>query len=491
VAGGAIIPGKLNFLRAGDAKSGLNPPPTFFMASNTKHIHFIGICGTAMGSTAVALRALGHQISGSDEKVYPPMSDVLRDAGISVTEGYLPENLPPKADVYVVGNAISRGNPELEALLEKKLPYVSMAEMLKREVIQGKRSFVVTGTHGKTTTTTMLAWIFEHAGKNPGFMIGGVPENFESGARFTHSDLFVIEGDEYDTAYFDKRSKFLHYLPECAIVNNIEFDHADIFENLDAILLSFQRFLNTVPRNGLVLINGDDENCLTLRAKCPAPLKTVGLGPTCDFRIKITAVTPESTAFEINDDAFEVPMVGEFNARNAAMCVCAARFAGLSDDEIRAGLQSFRGIRRRQQERGTAHGITVIDDFGHHPTAIRETLRGLRQRYNGRRLWALFEPRSNTSRRNVLQNELIEALAEADASVIAAVANPEKVAADQRLDTAKVAAAVTARGRPCWFEVNTDAIVSRLKSESRDGDVIVVFSNGGFDGIHDKLLGTL
>lgn len=462
------------------------------MASNTtKHIHFIGICGTAMGSTAVALRALGHTISGSDAQVYPPMSEVLRGAGITVTEGYKPENLPPGAEVFVVGNAISRGNAELEALLERKLPYVSMAELLKQQVIQGKRSFVVSGTHGKTTTTTMLAWLFEHAGKNPGFMIGGVPENFESGARFTHSDIFVIEGDEYDTAYFDKRSKFLHYLPECAIVNNIEFDHADIFPDLDAILLSFQRFLNTVPRNGLVLINGDDPNCLTLRAKCPAPLKTVGMGPTCDFRIEITGTTPESTRFTINGDAFEVPMVGEFNARNAAMCVCAARFGGLGDEEIRAGLMSFRGIRRRQQERGTAHGITVIDDFGHHPTAIRETLRGLRQRYNGRRLWALFEPRSNTSRRNVLQNELIEALAEADASVIAAVANPEKVAADQRLDTAKVAAAVTARGRPCWFEADTEAIVSRLKTEGRDGDVIVVFSNGGFDGIHDKLLGTL
>lgn len=461
------------------------------MASSTKHIHFIGICGTAMGSTAVALRALGHHISGSDEKVYPPMSDVLKGAGISVTEGYKPENLPTNADVYVVGNAISRGNAELETLLEKKLPYVSMAEMLKREVIQGKRSFVVSGTHGKTTTTTMLAWIFEHAGKEPGFMIGGVPENFDSGARFTHSDYFVIEGDEYDTAYFDKRSKFLHYLPECAIVNNVEFDHADIFRDLDDILLSFQRFLNTVPRNGLVLINGDDANCLQLRAKCPAPLKTVGLGPACDFRITVTGTTVESTQFELNGVAFEVPMVGEFNARNAAMCVCAARFGGLTDEEIRAALASFRGVRRRQQERGTTNGITVIDDFGHHPTAIRETLRGLRQRYNGRRLWALFEPRSNTSRRNVLQNELIEALTEADASVIAAVANPEKVAADQRLDTAKVAASVTARGRPCWFEQDTDAIVNRLKGESQTGDVIVVFSNGGFDGIHDKLLKTL
>jgi UDP-N-acetylmuramate: L-alanyl-gamma-D-glutamyl-meso-diaminopimelate ligase len=461
------------------------------MSQSHKHIHLIGICGTAMGSTAVALKALGHHVSGSDDKVYPPMSDVLANAGIPVLAGFKPENLPLNADVYVVGNAISRGNAELETLLEKKLPYVSMAEMLKQQVIQGKRSFVVSGTHGKTTTTTMLAWLFEHAGKNPGFMIGGVPENFESGARFTHSDIFVIEGDEYDTAYFDKRSKFLHYLPECAIVNNIEFDHADIFDNLDAILLSFQRFLNTVPRNGLVLINGDDPNCLTLRAKCPAPLKTVGLGPTNDFRIVITGTTPESTAFTLNGDAFEVPMVGEFNARNAAMCVCAGRFGGLSDAEIRDGLKSFRGIRRRQQERGEKNGITIIDDFGHHPTAIRETLRGLRQRYTGRRLWALFEPRSNTSRRNVLQNELIEALAEADASVIAAVANPEKVAADQRLDTAKVAAAVTARGKPCWFEANTDAIVQRLKTEARSGDVIVVFSNGGFDGIHDKLLHAL
>ncbi|MFN0079741.1 MAG: UDP-N-acetylmuramate:L-alanyl-gamma-D-glutamyl-meso-diaminopimelate ligase [Prosthecobacter sp.] len=459
--------------------------------ASPKHIHFIGICGTAMGSTAVALRALGHTISGSDAQVYPPMSDVLRGAGITLSEGYGPQNLPATADVYVVGNAISRGNAELEAVLEQKLPYVSMAELLKQEVIQGKRSFVVSGTHGKTTTTTMLAWIFEQAGKNPGFMIGGVPENFTSGARFTNSDIFIIEGDEYDTAYFDKRSKFLHYLPECAIVNNIEFDHADIFENLDAILLSFQRMLNTVPRNGLVLINGDDPNCLTLRAKCPAPLKTVGLGPTCDFRIKLTGSTPESTAFEINGAAFAVPMMGEFNVRNAAMCVCAARFGGLTDEQIREGLSTFRGIRRRQQERGTAHGITVIDDFGHHPTAIRETLRGLRQRYNGRRLWALFEPRSNTSRRNVLQNELIEALTEADGSVIAAVANPEKVAADQRLDTAKVALAVTSRGKPCWFEANTDAIVSRLKNETRTGDVIVVFSNGGFDGIHDKLLQTL
>ncbi len=442
-----------------------------------------------MGSTAVALRALGYTISGSDEKVYPPMSDVLRNAGITVTEGYRAETLPKNADVYVVGNAISRGNEELEALLDLKLPYVSMAELLKREIIQGKRSFVVTGTHGKTTTTTMLAWLFESADRRPGFMIGGVPENFESGARFTDSDLFVIEGDEYDTAYFDKRSKFLHYLPECAIVNNIEFDHADIFNSLDDILLSFQRFLNTVPRNGLVLLNGDDANCRNF--KNHAPVRTVGLGEGCDERIKITEASPASTAFEINGVPFAVPMIGEFNVRNAAMCVCAARFAGLSDDQIREGLASFKGVRRRQQVRGEAGGVTIMDDFGHHPTALRETLRGLRQRFPGQRLWALFEPRSNTSRRNVLQKELIEALKEADASIIAAVANPEKVKAEDRLDTEAVALAVTVAGKSCFFEPTTDAIVARLQEDTRPGDVVVVFSNGGFDGIHGKLLTAL
>lgn len=454
-----------------------------------KHFHFIGICGTAMGSTAAALRAQGHKITGSDEKVYPPMSEVLRSAGIELSEGYKPENLPSGADLYVVGNAISRGNEELETVLERRLPYTSMAELLKREVIQGKRSFVVSGTHGKTTTTTLLAWLLEHSGREPGFLIGGVPANFDSGARFNDSEFFVIEGDEYDTAYFDKRSKFLHYLPECVIVNNIEFDHADIFRDLDDILLTFQRLLNSVPRNGLVLLNGDDANCLSLKSH--SPVRTVGLGTNCTERIVITQAEAERTHFEINGTPFMLPMIGEFNVRNAAMAVCAARHAGLTDEEIRSGLAGFLGIRRRQQTRGEVGGITVVDDFGHHPTAIRETLRGMRQRHAGRRLWAIFEPRSNTSRRNLLQNELITALQEADGAVIAAVANPEKVPAELRLDPDKVASEVSASGKPCFHEPDTAAIVSRLKAETRPGDVIIVFSNGGFDGIHDKLLAAL
>ncbi|RBP47210.1 UDP-N-acetylmuramate: L-alanyl-gamma-D-glutamyl-meso-diaminopimelate ligase [Roseimicrobium gellanilyticum] len=456
-----------------------------------KHFHFLGICGTAMGSTAAALRKQGHKITGSDNAVYPPMSTMLEQCGIELMSGYKPENLPAAADEYVVGNAISRGNPEVEALLERKLPYTSMAELLRREVMQGKRNFVVTGTHGKTTTTSILAWLLEANGKNPGYLIGGVPANFEVGARFTDSEYFVIEGDEYDTAFFDKRSKFLHYLPEAVIVNNIEFDHADIFNTLDDILLSFSRLLRIVPRNGKVFVNGDEATCRSLIKDCPAPIATVGTGEGNDIKLRVTAGTPEYTDFELNGVPFRLPMVGEFNARNAAMAVCVASFAGLTDEEIRSALLTFGGIKRRQTERGKVRGITIIDDFGHHPTAIRETLRGLRQRYTGARLWALFEPRSNTSRRNALQPDLIEALKEADGSIVAAVNQPEKVPPGQLLDVDAVVAAVCAAGRQAYHEPNVDAIIARLKPLAQEGDVVIVFSNGGFDGIHQKLLDRL
>jgi UDP-N-acetylmuramate: L-alanyl-gamma-D-glutamyl-meso-diaminopimelate ligase len=455
------------------------------------HYHFIGICGTAMGSTAMALRQLGHRVTGSDDNVYPPMSTLLEEQGITLMSGYKAENLAEPANLYVVGNSISRGNLELEALLERKLRYTSMTEVLKTEIIQGKRSFVITGTHGKTTTTSLLTWLFESAGRTPGFMIGGVPENFTVGARFNDSSHFVIEGDEYDTAYFDKRSKFLHYLPECAVVNNIEFDHADIFKDLDEIILSFRRMTNLVPRNGIIFINGDDANALSLIPTAPAPVQTVGTGASCDVRIVITKAETDSTEFTLNGVAFVLPMIGEFNVRNAAMAICSARFGGLSDEEIHAGLLTFKGVRRRQEERGEKNGIKVIDDFGHHPTAIRETLRGMRQRYVGSRLWALFEPRSATSKRNCLQNELIAALKDADASIIAPVFKPEKVPLAERLDPQLVAKEVTAAGRPCYFEQGTDAIIERLATSTQSGDVIIVFSNGGFDGMHEKLLARL
>jgi len=456
--------------------------------NDEKHFHFIGICGTAMGSAAAALRAIGHTISGSDQKVYPPMSTMLEKCGIRLMEGYRAENLPAGADCIVIGNAISRGNPEVEAVLERRLPYTSLSELLRREVLQGRRNFVVAGTHGKTTTTSILAWLLEHAGKNPGYLIGGVPDNFEVGARFNPSEFFVIEGDEYDTAFFDKRSKFIHYLPECVIVNNLEMDHADIFDSVKDIQREFSRMLRLVPRTGRVFLNGDEENCRALVKDCPAPVSTVGTGDGCDIRIHVTDAAAEHTDFSLNGDVFRIPMIGEFNARNAAMAVCAARHAGLNDGQIREALAEFRGVRRRQTERGVVHGIRIIDDFGHHPTAIRETLRGLRQKYRGARLWALFEPRSNTSRRNLLQDELIAALKEADGSIIAAVNAPEKVPAGRLLDVEAVTTAVRAAGREAYHEAGADAIIARLKPLAKEGDVVIVFSNGGFDGIHQKLL---
>lgn len=453
-----------------------------------KKFHFIGICGTAMGSVAAAFREIGYKVTGSDNAVYPPMSTLLESLGVEICKGYQPENLPSDADLYIIGNAVSRGNPEVEAVLELKLPYTSLPEVLHWEVMQGKRNFVVTGTHGKTTTTSMLTWVLEDNLKNPGYMIGGVPGNFDVGARFTDSEFFVIEGDEYDTAFFDKRSKFLHYLPEVVIINNIEFDHADIFNSLDDILLSFSRLLRVVPRNGCVFLNGDLESCRSLIDACPALVVKVGLGKDNDRRIVIKKSKPDHTEFTLDGVPFTVPMVGEFNVRNAAMAICAARQAGLGDDEIRASLLKFKGVKRRQTVIGEKNGITVIDDFGHHPTAIREALRGLKQKYSKSRLWALFEPRSNTSIRNTLQPQLIEALKEADGSVIASVHAPEKVAPELRLDVETVAAEVRAAGKESYHEADVDAIIERLQKVTKKGDVIVVFSNGGFGGIHQKLL---
>ena len=453
-----------------------------------KHFHFIGICGTAMGSAAAALRAEGHKITGSDNAVYPPMSTMLEQCGIELMSGYKAENLPAGADCIVVGNAITRGNPEVEAVLDRKLRYTSLPELLRHEVLPGRRNFVVTGTHGKTTTTSMLAWLLEHAGKKPGCLIGGVPENFTVGARFNESDFFVIEGDEYDTAFFDKRSKFVHYLPECVIVNNIEFDHADIFNSLDDILRSFAHLLRIVPRTGQVLLNGDQESCCSLIKSCPAPVVTVGLGENCDMRIHLTEAAPEHTDFTLNGATFRVPMVGEFNVRNAAMAISAARFAGLSDDQIRSGLDTFLGVRRRQSVRGTVKGITIIDDFGHHPTAIRQALKGLRYQYPNRRLWALFEPRSNTTRRAIFQHELPAALGEADGVILAQVARMELLAPEERLHPEQVVADIAAQGKPAFYEPDVDAIIARLKPLVKEHDVIVILSNGGFGGIHERLL---
>ena len=453
-----------------------------------KKFHFLGICGTAMASVAAALQERGFKVTGSDENVYPPMSSFLQEQGIALKAGYRAENIPADADVVVIGNVMRRGNPEVEAVLNRKLFYLSLPEVLKNYFLRGRHNLVVAGTHGKTTTTALLAWIMEKAGRKPGFLIGGIPKNFGEGARLNESKYFVIEGDEYDTAFFDKRSKFVHYLPELVIVNNIEFDHADIFSNLDEIKLSFRRLLNIVPQNGMVLLNGDDHNCVEVARDCLGQMIEVGFSKNCAQRIRDVAYSSSGSRFKLGDDVFEIPLVGEFNVCNAAMAAMAARFYDVPKTKIDSAFKSFTGIARRQELRGEARGVKVIDDFGHHPTAIAYTLQALRHRYRGCRMWAVFEPRSNTTRRAVFQQQLPDALKLADGVFISQVARLEQIPEDQRLKPEKVVAAIARNGRPAFYEQNADAIVERIVPMLRPKDVVVVFSNGGFDNIHEKLL---
>jgi UDP-N-acetylmuramate: L-alanyl-gamma-D-glutamyl-meso-diaminopimelate ligase len=454
-------------------------------------IHFAGICGTAMASVAAAMKDKGFTVTGSDHNVYPPMSTFLAQRQIPVTEGYAEPNLAYKPDLVVIGNALSRGNPEVEAVLDRKMRYCSLPELLKEFFLRGKRSLVVAGTHGKTTTTSLLAWVFEHNGLNPSFLIGGIPNNFGQGARFTDSDWFILEGDEYDTAFFDKRSKFLHYMPELAIVNNLEFDHADIFKDVPAIQAAFRHFIRLVPRNGLLLANGDDANVAPLLDITHCPVKHFGLGEDNAVHGFNLRFGPTATEFELPSFKFHLDLVGEFNVRNALGVIAAAKHYGLKNHQIQSAFSTFKGIKRRMEVRGIAGGVTVIDDFGHHPTAIGQTLQALRVRYPSQRLWAVFEPRSNTTRRNVFQNELVGAFAGADAVVLAQVARLEQVPEAERLDPQKLMRDLQASGKPAAYLPDVDSIVNHVSRGVSGGDVVCVFSNGGFGGIHQKLLDRL
>src|SRR2546426_7212286 len=450
--------------------------------------HFIGICGTAMGSVAAALQERGFKVSGSDESVYPPMSTFLEERGIKLHQGYGEENIPSDADVVVIGNAIKRGNPEVEAVLNRKLFYLSLPEVLKNYFLRGKHNLVITGTHGKTTTTSLLTWIMEKGGRKPSYLIGGIPKNLGQGARLNDSKYLVIEGDEYDSAFFDKRSKFIHYLPELVIVNNIEFDHADIFNNLDEIKLSFRRLLNIVPQSGMVVVNGDDPNSVEVAKDCLAQIVEVGFSKNCAQRIRDVSYSSGASRFKLGDDVFEIPLVGEFNVHNAAMAATAARFYDVPKTKIGSAFKSFAGIARRLELRGEARGVKVIDDFGHHPTAIAQTLQALRQRYRRHRLWAVFEPRSNTTRRAIFQQQHSEALKLADGVFISQVARLEQIPEAERLKPERVVAAIAKACRSSFYERIADAIVDRIIPMLRPKDAVVVFSNGGFDNIHEKLL---
>ena len=462
------------------------------------HYHLIGICGTAMASLAGMLQARGHKVTGSDQNVYPPMSTQLESLGIQILTGYTPENTDIGADVTIVGNAISRGNPELEEVLNRKLHYRSQAEVVKEEFIRGRRSLVVAGTHGKTTTTSLAAWVCEVGGLNPSFLVGGIVQNFDASFRVAESDYFVIEGDEYDTAYFDKKPKFMHYLPETAIVNNIEFDHADIYRDLQEIKFQFSRLMNLVPANGRLIVGIDSpvaqEVLDEMQGRIFTTVETFGLSDDAKWQARYIDFTGDVTRFTVFKDGhnwgeIESHMIGEFNVRNSLAVIVAADAWGISKEKIQEAFDTFKSVKRRMEVRGCERGVTVIDDFAHHPTAVEETLKALRMKYDGRRLVAVFEPRSWSSRLAVFQEPYSKAFSYSDYVIIAGVYNTSKASElGKVLDVDELVKDIELQGKPAMSFPDADAIIEHLVPELKDGDVVAIMSNGGFGGIHEKIL---
>ncbi|MDP4221136.1 MAG: UDP-N-acetylmuramate:L-alanyl-gamma-D-glutamyl-meso-diaminopimelate ligase [Bacteroidota bacterium] len=457
-------------------------------------IYFIGICGTAMGNGALLFREMGYEVSGSDENIYPPMSDLLRSSGIVIYSGYDSAHIQDaKPDLVVVGNAISRGNTEVEFLLNEKIKFISLAELFENYLIQGKESIVISGTHGKTTTSALAAWTFESAGLQPNFLVGGILENFGKGYQaYPKSPYVILEGDEYDTAFFDKRSKFLHYLPTTLIINNIEFDHADIFANLDEIKLSFRRLVNIVPQKGIVIANGDDRNVGDVIANSIAPVTTFGTSANCSWRASNITYHENSSEFDIihegkKEARVEVNLLGEFNVKNALAVAIAARHYDIPYDAIQKAFASFKNVKRRLEFKGEFGGVKVYDDFAHHPTAIRETMKAFRTKFPNDRIIAIFEPRSNTTRRNIFQKELAECFADADIVFMSQIARLHLLSESERLDPEKVMSDIRAQGKQAFYLPDPDAISTEAATIARSGDAIIVMSNGGFGGIHGML----
>jgi UDP-N-acetylmuramate: L-alanyl-gamma-D-glutamyl-meso-diaminopimelate ligase len=457
-----------------------------------KRIHLIGVCGTAMASLAGMLKEHGFQVTGSDNAAYPPMSDFLASLEIPVSQPFGAANLQPRPDLVVVGNAISRGNAELEYVLNQGIPLQSMPQVLHDEFLVGHEKLVVAGTHGKTTTASLLAWLFYCAGCAPSFLIGGIPENFGSSFKLGAGREFILEGDEYDTAFFDKGPKFLHYFPDAVILTSVEFDHADIYKDLAEVKTAFKRLVNLVPGRGLLLAwdgHPNIDECIS-RAFCR--IERYGFGQNSAWRITGIEYTPALTRWQVLRNgapwgAFEFSLAGEYNVLNATSAAAMAANYGISVVTIAEALRRFRSVKRRLEVKAEVHGITIIDDFAHHPTAIAGTLKALRSRYPGRRLWAVLEPRSNTLRRKVFQTELAESLCLADEVVMAGIFKSEAIPERERLDPAAIIASLRACGKPARLLDTADAIVESITPELREGDVVAILSNGGFDGIYEKL----
>src|SRR5437867_978577 len=449
-----------------------------------KQIHLIGICGTAMASLAGMLKQRGYRVTGSDAAAYPPMSNFLEDLGIPVAQPFSSKNLSPRPDLVVVGNAISRGNVELEYVLDEHISFCSLPQILHDEFLRGKEVLVVAGTHGKTTTTSMLAWIFHTAGHQPSFLIGGIAENFGSSFALGQGKYFIIEGDEYDTAFFDKGPKFLHYFPDSIILTSVEFDHADIYKDLEAVETAFKRLVNLVPRRGRIVAFDSGESLERCLARAFCPVERYGSHSKATWQISNLRFEPALTSWSLlRDDKpwadFEFSLAGEYNVWNATAAAAMAAGYGIAKEQIAEALKNFKSVKRRLEVRAQVNGITIIDDFAHHPTAIAGTLKALRARYPRARLWAILEPRSNTLRRNVFQNDLAESLAVADEIVIANVFKSDAIPESERLDIAAVATQIAGRGRQARVIADVDSIVRIAAPEMASGDVVAILSNGG------------
>ena len=460
--------------------------------TDKRHIHLIGICGTAMASLAGMLNERGFQVTGSDAAAYPPMSDFLATLKIPVAQPFDAANLKPHPDLIVVGNAISRANPELEYVLDQRIPFCSLPQILHDEFLRGKEVIVVAGTHGKTTTTSLLSWIFHSAGKKPSFLIGGIAENFGSSYALNGGEHFILEGDEYDTAFFDKGPKFLHYFPDAVVLTSVEFDHADIYKDLDAVETSFKRLVNLVPRRGRIVAfdtGASIERCI---AKAFCPVERYGSNEKAAWRISDPRFEPTRTSWTVVRDGkrwgdFDFSLGGEYNVCNATAAAAMASGYGIPVSEIQKALRTFRSVKRRLEVKAQVNGITIIDDFAHHPTAIAGTLTALRSRFPGSRLWVILEPRSNTLRRNVFQQELANSLALADEVVVAGVFKSDAIPQNERLDLMAVGADLQQRGKRTRIISGADGIVQVVAPELQSGDVVAILSNGGFEGIYEKL----
>jgi UDP-N-acetylmuramate: L-alanyl-gamma-D-glutamyl-meso-diaminopimelate ligase len=469
-----------------------------------QHIHLIGICGTAMASLAGMLKQRGFKVTGSDTAAYPPMSDFLASMGIPVSQPYSEANLKPRPDVVVVGNAISRGNVELEYVLDERILMRSLPQVLQEHFLRGREPIVVAGTHGKTTTTSMLAWIFDVAGFHPSFLIGGIAENFGSSFAVHQGKQFIVEGDEYDTAFFDKGPKFLHYMPDAVVLTSVEYDHADIYPDLESVKTAFKRLVNLVPRRGRIVAWDGSSSSFTPSTSVAAQnlddclsrafskVERYGFSQRADWRITEIRYEPDRTTWTVVHDRerwmdFEFSLAGEYNVLNATAAAAVASAYGVARETIHTALKSFKSVKRRLEVRAEVNGVTIIDDFAHHPTAIRGTLTALRKRYPGARLWAVFEPRSNTLRRKVFEHELVDSLALADQVVVASVFRADAIPEAQRLSPANLVEGLVRSGKPARELADADAIVKTIAPELRSGDVVAILSNGGFGGIYEKL----